>query len=671
MKHAVILLSALAFLACASTNKTTEKTSTKTSPSSNASTAVSNYSGHGAESVPADVVKKFAAQPVDAKLARYVQSMLDIRAPGLGIPTPDGTKLVFGWSVTGTPQVWRLDGPKAFPVQMTGGTDRTSVVGITPNGRWIIVTRDRAGEENPGIYLQDPTGGALKEVIHKSKVQAALNQISEDGNTLYYTANDQKPEDMAIYSYNIQTGARAVVWDKPGLWSLADIRKDGLYLLEKATGSLQSEWYTLDPKSKELKPVIGQGESQEYHVSFGARPGEFLVLTNRLGNFRRLYVSGKDGLKALTPERKMDIESFSIDDNRYRILVSWNDQGYSKLEAFDAKTFAPIALPKFPTGGSVYPGFTTMNSRYTTIGVETGKAPRTSYVYDWETKKLTQWVIPSAPEVKISNFAEQTLETYTARDGTKIPMFVRRPEKCTEPCPVVINFHGGPEVQARPGFSAWAQMYVDAGFIYIEPNVRGSDGYGKEWLHADNGRKRLQVITDIEDAALFVRKNWKANGKEPKVGVMGGSYGGYSTLYAMTKFAGAYDSGVASIGMSNLVTFLQNTAPYRRILRINEYGDPEKDRDALVELSPTTHLNRVKGPVLIIQGVSDPRVPAGEAVQMYEAMKSKGLDSQLILFEDEGHGAVKRENQVLQIGHTIAFFKRTLTDTPDLKNIER
>jgi dipeptidyl aminopeptidase/acylaminoacyl peptidase len=623
MKHALIILAALSLSACASTKKTSSE------PTAASSVSGSNYSGHGAESVPPEVVQKFAPTPVDPKLARYVQSMLDIRAPGMGMPTPDGSKLFFGWSVTGTPQVWRLDGPKAFPVQMTGGTDRTTVVGVTPNGRWVIVMRDRAGEENPGIYLQDPAGGALKEVIHKPKVQTSLNQISEDGNILYYTANDQKTEDMAIYAYNISNGTRTTVWDKPGLWALGDIRKDGLFLLEKATGSLSSEWFTLDPKTKELKPVIGQGEAQEYQVSFGAKPGEFLVLTNRLGNFRRLYVSGKDGLKPLTPERKMDVESFSIDDNRYRILVSWNDQGYSRLEAYDAKTFSPIALPKFPSAASVYPGVTSMNSRFTTIGVESGKAPRTSYVYDWETKKLTQWVIPSAPEVKITNFAEEKLEFYTARDGTKIPMLVRRPEKCGAPCPVVVNFHGGPESQSRPGFSTWAQMFVDAGFIYVEPNVRGSDGYGKEWLHADDGRKRLQVVTDIEDASIFIRKNWKANGKEPKVGVMGGSYGGYSTLYAMTKFAGAYDSGVANVGMSNLVTFLQNTAPYRRILRITEYGDPEKDREALVELSPTTHLSKVKGPLLIIQGVSDPRVPAGEAVQMYEAMKSSNEKQRL------------------------------------------
>ncbi|HRO68605.1 MAG TPA: prolyl oligopeptidase family serine peptidase, partial [Pseudobdellovibrionaceae bacterium] len=141
---------------------------------------------------------------------------------------------------------------------------------------------------------------------------------------------------------------------------------------------------------------------------------------------------------------------------------------------------------------------------------------------------------------------------------------------------------------------------------------------------------------------------------------MGGSYGGYSTLYAMTRFAGAYDAGVASVGMSNLITFLNNTAPYRRHLRISEYGDPVKDREALIELSPITHINRVKGPLLIIQGLNDPRVPAGEAVQMQEIMKSKGLASELMIYADEGHGAGKRDNRAGQLAHTISFFQKHL-----------
>src|SRR6185295_14351236 len=150
---------------------------------------------------------------------------------------------------------------------------------------------------------------------------------------------------------------------------------------------------------------------------------------------------------------------------------------------------------------------------------------------------------------------------------------------CTPaPCPVVVNFHGGPEGQALPGMSLYAQLFVDAGFVYVQPNVRGSDGYGKAWLKSDDGPKRLQVITDIEDAAKHVRTAFAANGKAPKVGVLGGSYGGYSTLVAMTKFAGAFDAGVANVGMSNLLTFLLNTAPYRRAFCVSETADPEKDK---------------------------------------------------------------------------------------------
>ncbi|HSD67606.1 MAG TPA: prolyl oligopeptidase family serine peptidase, partial [Vicinamibacteria bacterium] len=171
---------------------------------------------------------------------------------------------------------------------------------------------------------------------------------------------------------------------------------------------------------------------------------------------------------------------------------------------------------------------------------------------------------------------------------------------------------------------------------------------------------RLDIITDIEDAALHVRKAWAVNGVAPKVGVLGGSYGGYSVLMAMTRFAGAYDAGVSIVGISSLVTFLQNTAPYRRILRASEYGDLEKDRDALVKLSATSYIDRLSAPLLLIQGATDPRVPVGEAIQMYEATTKRGVPTGLIIFPDEGHGAQKRENRVLQTGHTLLWFEKYL-----------
>ena len=276
-------------------------------------------------------------------------------------------------------------------------------------------------------------------------------------------------------------------------------------------------------------------------------------------------------------------------------------------------------------------------------------------------------MLPGAPEVDLAHFAVARLESYPARDGTKVPMWVRYPPRCApeaaatgDPCPVVVSFHGGPEGQATPGFSPYAQVFVDAGFIHVQPNVRGSDGYGKTWLDADNGPKRLDVITDIEDAGRYWREKAARGGKAPKVGIMGGSYGGYSTLIGMTMFAGTFDAGAAAVPIANFETFLRNTAPYRRALRISEYGDPDQDTEALRKLSPVAYLEQVKGPLLLIQGVDDPRVPAGESIQIHDLLEKRGVPSELILLEGEGHGAARRGSQAVQYGQMLRFLEEHL-----------
>ncbi len=627
------------------------------------------YKGHGAESVPAEVIAKYAPKPLPPEVARRIQAMMDVRAPGMGRVSPDGTKLYFGWSVTGTAQIWRLDGPERFPVQLTGGQDRTSLADITPDGKTLIIQRDRKGEENPGLYFMPASGGALTAIQHISGVQTFFQFVSRDGKWVYFVSNDQKPDSYAVYRYDLQTKTKEALVTEPGLWRIADHRSDGTLLLKKSTGSLTSEYSEWKPGAKALVPLLGQNEKQEYEAAYGAAQGQLLVLTPKLGEFRRLYRFEKGTLTPVTGELKWDVSDFGIDDARKRILYTINEAGYTKLNGLDAKTFKPIKLPNLPAGADhVFAGASTPDGRFTTFGLETAKAPRTSYVYDWKLGRLTRWVVPSAPEVDTSKFSAATLESYPARDGTPIPVFVRRPAKCDpSPCPVVVEFHGGPEGQAQPGFSTYLQNFVDAGYIVVEPNVRGSDGYGKSWIDADNGPKRLQVWTDIEDAATWARKTFASDGKVPRVGVMGGSYGGYATLVAMTRFAGAYDAGVSIVGIANLMTFLQNTAPYRRILRTTEYGDPEKDKDALVELSATTHIGKLKAPLQIQQGATDPRVPVGEAIQMYEAASKTGVPVELVIYADEGHGAGRRENQVLMIGHAIRFLDEHLKEKPVTK----
>lgn len=620
------------------------------------------YSGHGAATVSPEVLAKFAPTPLASDLSRKIQSMMDLRAPGMGLLKPDGSRLFFGWSVTGSRQVWRLDGPDRFPVQVTGGEDTTSLADISPDGKTLFIQRDRKGEENPGLYTMAADGGPLVPVQHIKDVQTFFGAVTDDGKTLYFTSNDIMPDSYAVYRYDLAIGKKAAVVTEPGLWSIADHRPDGRLLLQKATGSLTSEYSEWDPATGKMSPVLGQGDKEEYTVTYGAAPGQFLVLTPKFGEFRRLYRFENKKFEPVTPELKWDVSGFGVDQARTRILYNVNEAGYTKLYALDAKTFAPLALPKLPQADHIYAGRTTRDGRYTTLGIETATAPRASWVYDWNSGKLTQWVVPSTPETNTQDFAVATLEYYPARDGAQVPMFVRRPKNCPLPCPVVVEFHGGPEGQATPGFSPYAQMFVDAGFIFVEPNVRGSDGYGKTYLDSDNGPKRLNVITDIEDCAKYIRKAWAADGKAPKIGVMGGSYGGYATLMAMTLFGGTYDAGVSEVGISNLVTFLNNTAPYRRILRISEYGDPEKDKDALLKLSATSYIERLQAPLLLIQGASDPRVPVGEALQMYDAATKRGVPAGLIIFADEGHGTQKRGNQVLAIGHTIEWMQKYLQD---------
>jgi dipeptidyl aminopeptidase/acylaminoacyl peptidase len=633
-----------------------QKPKTETAPTD-------TYQGLGTESVPAETIRKFAAGPVDPMWIARVQKLLDLRSSAPGVMSPDGKTMYYDWRVTGTSQVWRVEGALGYPRQMTAGQDRTSIVAVLPNGKDLIIARDRNGEENPGLYLQGAKGGDLRVVFHKKGVQARFAHVTADSRTIYFTANSESPESYAIHRYDIASGKDEVLFKEPGTWFVTDVLNDSHFMLAKATGSLWAEYSVWTPKDGKLVPLLGQGEKEEYDVAFGAHAGEYLVSIPKFGDFRRLYSFKNGKFTPVSPDVKKDLSAFVIDKARTRIYLNWNDRGYFRTEVLDARTGKTVASPTMKNLDHLTVARVSRDGRYAVYSAEEAKKPRMVYVKDWVTGSFRLWLDSSVPETDASKFAAVTLETYPARDGTPIPMFVRRPAKCDPaPCPVIIDFHGGPESQSTPGFSPYSQSFVDAGFVFIEPNVRGSDGYGKAWLASDDGPKRLKVITDIEDAAIYAKKTFAANGKAPKIGVMGGSYGGYSTLYAMTAFAGAYDAGVANVGMSNLISFLNNTAPYRRHLRISEYGDPVKDREALIQLSPVTHIDKTKGPLLIIQGVNDPRVPAGEAIQIYNHLQAKGLSSELILFADEGHGSAKRENIAITLAHTLRFFEKHLKE---------
>ncbi len=649
-KAIVILISSTLLQGCLKS-----ESSLKTSEAPAAHTT-NSYEGHGAQSLKPEVIAEFAPPPLAPDLKKQIEFMLDVRASGSGFVSNDGQDFYFTWAVTGRPQVWRINQAEGFPVQLTGGEDRTWIAGLMPNEKFLIVQRDRAGEENPGLYLLKATGGRLKKIFHKEGVQTELNLVSPDGEYIYFSANDPKPDAKSIYRYEMSSGNVQKIFDRPGLWSVADQKGSDRLLLTKYVGARQTEFYEWNLNTQKLTSIFGQDKKEEIWMSYGPGETDFIVLTNMFGNFKRLY-SLKDGAFApITGDLNYDVIAFNTDIQKNFLSYTVNRDGLFQSTLLSLKdSLKPIEI-KAPKAEEVQLGGFSWNGKYISASIENSDEPSTTYVVDLQKMVWKKRLLPSAPEVDLESFAEASVEYFDARDGSKVPMLVRRPMACKDPCPIIVNFHGGPEAQSLPGFSTFAQIFVDAGFIFVEPNVRGSDGYGKDYLNADNGPKRLDVITDIED----VSKHLRATYPKSKMGVMGGSYGGYSTLMAMTRFAGAYDAGASIVGMSNLLSFLQNTAPYRRQLRISEYGDPEKDRDALIELSPTTYLDSLKDPLLIMQGVSDPRVPAGEALQIHQLLQNKGVASQLILFANEGHGSVERGNRVLQLGHILGFFKKHL-----------
>ncbi len=627
--------------------------------SSKKSESGSTYKGFGLDSISKQTLEKYAPPAPQAEIKNQVEKLVDIRVPSAGQVTNDGKKMFVNWNVTGTNQIWRLDGVKAFPVQMTGGEDRGNFVTLSPNNQWLVVSRDSKGDENPGLYLMRATGGELVKVFYDPKFQASFNGFTADSRYLYYRSNNIAPDSYAIYRYDVVGGKTELIWDKPGIWYLSDLEGDRA-VLTKSNGSMQNEHFAFNLKTKEATPLIGQNEKEDYDIAILKNKDEYLIGTNKLADLRTLYKL-KNGKLTEFISAKGDINGFSVSENRNHLAYAVNDNGYSQIKLMDLRTGKHITIPNTQKVEQAGWGSFSYNGRYITYSTELHNAPRKNYVLDIQTGKSTEWMSSSTPELDVSGYLRAELVKYSGEGGVEIPMFVWRSEECKKKtCPVVISFHGGPEGQSVPRFNPTINLYVQHGFVYAQPNVRGSDGYGKKWLSADNGAERLKVITDIRDASRFAKKQFAVHGVPPKVGITGGSYGGYSTLVGASMFADEFDAALAIVGMSSLVTFIENTAPYRRALRANEYGEPKTDRDFMLKLSPVSYIDKVKKPLLIAHGATDPRVPVGEAVQFHENVKRNNPDAQLIIFPDEGHGVSKRPNVVLLNSYAIAFFEKYL-----------
>jgi dipeptidyl aminopeptidase/acylaminoacyl peptidase len=394
------------------------------------------------------------------------------------------------------------------------------------------------------------------------------------------------------------------------------------------------------------------GDARFYGARVTPDGGSVYLLTDRDGDFMRLARLDLSTLEFeyLTPDDR-DVEALDLSrDGRY-LVASRNVEGYSDLLLFSGKG-RRMPDPEIP--GGIVGGFEFSPDSTRLAFTLTGPV-RNADVWvldlpDGDARRLTR---SSTAGIPPRTFRRPELVRYPTFDGREIPALFYQPD--AGDAPVVVNVHGGPESQSRPAFAPVTQYLLGRGYAVFFPNVRGSTGYGKAYTHLDDVELRMDSVRDLAHAAHWLREK----GHE-RIAVMGGSYGGFMVLAALTGYPGLWSAGVDIVGIANLVTFLENTGSYRRALREPEYGSLERDRAFLESISPIHKAERITAPLMVIHGKNDPRVPVGEAEQIVEKVRERGGTVEYLLYEDEGHGLLKLKNRLDAYPKIVAFLDRYL-----------
>ncbi len=345
-----------------------------------------------------------------------------------------------------------------------------------------------------------------------------------------------------------------------------------------------------------------------------------------------------------------------VDDAGSSLLVHENEDGYSRLELRDPGTLELRGEVPLPGRGVVSDTVFSRDGRLLAFHFSSALEPGDIWLHDTasgETRRLTT----SPSEVPRSQLVEPELHRFESFDGESVPVFLYEPED-DYPVPVVIWIHGGPESQLRPTWNALHQYFIARGFAVAAPNVRGSTGYGKRYEHLDDVEKRLDSVRDL--AALHDWLETRRGIDASRAVLFGGSYGGYMVLAGLAFHAERWAAGVDIVGISSLVTFLENTSAYRRVYREREYGSLERDRELLESVSPITRVDEIRAPLFIIHGANDPRVPLSEAEQLHRELVARDVPCELLVYDDEGHGLQKLKNRLDAYPRAAAFLEDVL-----------
>ncbi|MFQ5593385.1 MAG: alpha/beta fold hydrolase [Anaerolineae bacterium] len=612
-------------------------------------------------------------------ISRY----LNVRQAYFSSFTSDGRHIAFLTNITGTVQVWQVALPfgsddMLWPDQLTFDADRVMGVWCSPapgDGR-LIYARDVGGNENAQLFLLSADGAVETPLTagHEGAMHI-FGEWSADGSQVLFAANRRHAGLFDLYVQLLDGEAR-LVWrhEEPGFLFNMSFSPDGRHAVAtRMSSSFRHDLFEIDLAAGTARTITPSAEDARYTALSYASDGRSLFVNTDLGaeflHLARLDLATLALEPIVVTEWNTELMTRSPDGRHLAYAV--NVDGASGLCLLDLTNGVTRTAPGFGAAQGVvgmmdaYLAFSPDSSR---LAFSFTSATRTSdvFVWDLETDQVRAVTRSSHAGLPLDSFIQPELIHYPTFDSDgqngrrQIPAWFYKPAgNPSEPMPAIIAVHGGPEGQFRPYFHFFIQYFLQNGYAVLAPNVRGSTGYGKTYSHLDNVEKRMDSVADLAHAAYWLREQPSIDAN--RLVVYGGSYGGFMVLAAMTTYPDLWAAGVDIVGISNFVTFLENTSEYRRAHREAEYGSLERDREFMESIAPINHVDKITAPLMVIHGANDPRVPVSEAEQLVAALKARGVPVEFLVFDDEGHGLVKLKNKQVAYPAIVEFLNTHLS----------
>ncbi len=604
-----------------------------------------------------------AAGPRDEDLETVVGRMARIGACWSPTFSPDGKRIAFVSNMTGVPQVWTIAAEGGWPHKVTAFDDPVEQVAWSPDGKWLAVSMSPGGGMNTQIYLVRPDGSEITRITAGGKDNNSLSRWSYDGNLLFFSSSRQDPAALDNFVYDLDTQAIRLVAKNNGIGFLTGVNRNnkGAVLFRMRSRS-DNNLILLDfDNGKEMLLTPHDPPGTFGGGQFSPDGQTVYISSNKdteLAVFAKIRIDDRGdpgSIEIIASREDAELSDFEVTEDGSTAVLNWNVGGRNELAFVDLKTLESTLGPEVPAEIVSQVKFS-KDGQFLTLTIGGSTAPFDIWIYERDSKKLRQLTYSPHPGVDLGSLVSPKLVRFRAHDGLELSGWLYLPQN--GPVPMVLSFHGGPEGQERPFFRSDYQALLARGIGVFAPNVRGSAGFGKTFVNLDNGALRFDAIKDIKSSVEFVAIQGYADPN--RIGIMGGSYGGYMTMAGLSEYPDLFAAGANLFGIVNFETFFAQTEPWMAAISTVEYGDPETELEMLRRLSPIHKLEQVKAPTIVLHGANDTNVPVVEAEQVVDNLKERGIPVEYVLFPDEGHGFRKEKNRITSSVEIVKWFERHL-----------